>query len=225
MAPLARAGSGIVVVVALMACQIGTHYAAATPGMGGLGLALVLAPVLAATLGAALRAPRRTVWLALWIAVCAALWAAREPLARHFEWGAWLEHASFNLAMAFMFGRTLVEGHTPLCTQFATMMQGPLPPAVARYTRTITLAWTLFFIAMASVSTLLFATVSPLTWSTFANYLTLPLAGAMFVVEYACRRIVLPHEPQAGLLASLRAYREASEARGARGHAMPERAQ
>ncbi|WEY39473.1 hypothetical protein [Paraburkholderia sp. SUR17] len=219
---LARAGSGAIVVAALMACQIGTHYAAATPGMGGLGLALVLAPVLAATLGAALRSPRRTVWLALWAAVCATLWAAREPLARHFEWGAWLEHASFNLAMAFMFGRTLVETRIPLCTQFATMMQGPLSPEVARYTRTITAAWTLFFIAMASVSTLLFATASPLTWSTFANYLTLPLAGAMFVVEYACRRIVLPHEPQAGLLASLRAYREASDARA---HAMPERAQ
>jgi uncharacterized membrane protein len=210
---LVRASSGAIVVAALMACQIGTHYAAATPGMGGLGLALVLAPVLAAALGAALRSPRRAMWLALWATVCATLWAAREPLARHFEWGAWLEHASFNLAMAFMFGRTLVEARTPLCTQFATMMQGSLSPEVARYTRTITAAWALFFVAMASVSTLLFAMASPLTWSTFANYLALPLVGLMFVAEYACRRIALPDMEPSSIMDAVRAYTQSMQMR------------
>ena len=49
------------------------------------------------------------------------------------------------------------------------MIHGAVTPAVARYTRQITLAWTLFFVAIAAVSTLLFATAPIVTWSTFAN--------------------------------------------------------
>ena len=45
--------------------------------------------------------------LPLWALVCTALWIGRIPLARHFEWGLYLEHLSFNLAMALLFGRTL----------------------------------------------------------------------------------------------------------------------
>ena len=69
------------------------------------------------------------------------------------------------------------------------MIHGAVTPAVARYTRQITLAWTLFFVAIAAVSTLLFATAPIVTWSTFANYLSLPLVAVMFAAEHACRRL------------------------------------
>ncbi|MEX4005516.1 hypothetical protein AB4Y38_42875, partial [Paraburkholderia sp. EG285A] len=125
----------------------------------------------------------------------------------------YLEHVSFNLAMALLFGRTLAAGRVPLCTQFASMIHGSaLPPAVARYTRQITLAWTLFFVAIAGVSTLMFAVAPIVAWSTFANYLALPLVAVMFVAEHACRRFVLPGEPNAGMLDAIRAYRQTTQA-------------
>jgi uncharacterized membrane protein len=206
------AGSAMAV-AAVVGYQIGAHYAVATPGAHGFGLAMALVPPLVLAFGAAARSPRRAWLLPLWTLVAVSLWVARTMLARHFEWGLYLEHVSFNLAMALLFGRTLAGGQVPLCTQFATTMQGTLTPAVARYTRQITLAWTLFFIAIAGVSTLMFALAPIVAWSTFANYLALPLVGVMFVAEYACRRFALPGEPQAGVLDGFRAYRQSAAAR------------
>lgn len=198
-------------VAAVVAYQVLAHHAVATPDEHGLGLAMALAPPLLLALGAAARAPRRAWWLTLWMAGTLALWTARTPLAQHFEWGLYLEHASFNLGMALLFGRTLAAGRMPLCTQFATMIRGAhakrLSPAVVRYTRHITLAWTVFFGAIAAVSTLLFAFAPIVDWSTFANYLAMPLVGVMFVAEHAVRRFVVPEEPQARMMDAIRAYR------------------
>ncbi|MGI2234252.1 hypothetical protein ACRPM7_30325, partial [Burkholderia vietnamiensis] len=138
-------------------------------------------------------------------------WAARVPLARHFEWGLYLEHASFNVAMALLFGRTLMAGQVPLCTRFAAMIHGEITPAVARYTRRITLAWALFFVAIAAVSTLLFATAPIAAWSTFANYLSLPLVAVMFAAEHACRRVALPGDARTTMADSMRAYRASTQ--------------
>ncbi|KVU30956.1 hypothetical protein WK65_01985 [Burkholderia ubonensis] len=204
---------GALAVGAVVAYQAGAHYAAATPSAHGFGLAMALVPPLLLALGAALRSPRRAWLVPAWALAAAALWAAREPLARHFGWGLYLEHASFNLAMALLFGRTLTAGQTPLCTRFAAMVHGAVTPAIARYTRQITIAWTLFFVAIAAVSTLLFATAPIVAWSTFANYLSLPLVAVMFAAEHACRRFALPHEPRSRMLDAVRAYRQATGAR------------
>ena len=215
MSTLAGFARAALAVVAVAAYQVLAHHAVATPGEHGLGLAMALLPPLAIVLAAAARSPRRDWLLPLWVLAAATLWVARTPLASHFEWGLYLEHASFNLGMALVFGRTLAVGRVPLCTQFATMIHGSLTPAVARYTRQITVAWTAFFVAIAAVSTLMFAAAPIVAWATFANYLALPLVGAMFVAEHACRRFALPHEPRSGMLDAIRAYRQSS----AQGHA------
>ena len=220
MSALAAAARAALGVAAVAAWRIGAHYAVATPGAHGFGLAMALVPPLAIALAAAARSPRRTWLLPLWMLVALALWFMRTPLALHFEWGLYLEHVSFNLAMALLFGRTLGAGRVPLCTQFATMIHGgTLPPAVVRYTRQITLAWTLFFVAIAGVSTLMFAVAPIVAWSTFANYLALPLVAVMFVAEHACRRFALPGEPNAGMLDAIRAYRQTT------GHTAPAHAE
>ncbi len=114
-----------------------------------------------------------------------------------------------------MFGHTLGARHRPLISRLAESIRGPLPPAVARYTRQVTLAWTLFFAVMAMLSTLLFL-FSPIeVWSLFANLLAWPLVIAMFVIEYLVRRRVLPDERQHGILDGMRAYLKT--ARGAVG--------
>jgi uncharacterized membrane protein len=204
LARIARAATGIALVVVY---EAGAHYAVSTPGIQGVGLALALMPLMALTLGAAARSDRRALLLPLWVLAGAALWIARAPLARHFQWGLYLEHVSFNLAMAAVFGRTLLAGREPLCSRFATMVHGTLTPPVAVYTRRITAAWALFFVTMAGVSTTLFVLTSVVVWSTFANYLMLPLVGMMFIAEYGCRRFALPGEPRSGILDGVRAYR------------------
>jgi uncharacterized membrane protein len=206
---LIRAARPIAGIALVATYELGAHHAVSTPRLQGIGLALAIAPVIALALGAAVRSERRVWLLPLWALVCAALWSAHAALAAHFQWGLYLEHVSFNLAMAALFGRTLLGGREPLCSRFAAMVHGSLTPAVATYTRRITLAWAIFFIAIAGVSTLLFASSSIVVWSTFANYLMLPLVALMFIGEYGCRRFALPSEPRAGILEGFNAYRHA----------------
>ena len=216
MAQLKRIVSGAATVGVIAACELGTHYAASTPGAQGFGLAVVLAPLLLLSFAAAVRSPQRAWWLPAWICGCVALWFARAPLVRHFEWGAYLEHLGVTLIMAFAFGRTLAAGRRPLCSQFAALVHGKLTPAIARYTRRITVAWTAFFVSIAALSTLLFVAAPVVVWSTFANYMTLPLVAAMFVAEHAWRRVALPDVQPSSMAATARAYRHTMHGRAER---------
>jgi len=192
--------------------EVGAHHAVTTPGFEKLGLALVLAPVAILALGLAARSPRRALLAPPIAAACAMLWVSRAALVRHYAWGLFFEHVVFNGALGYLFGRTLASGREPLCSQFAAMVRGrPLAPAIAAYTRRITVTWTLFFAGVVAISAVLFATASLSVWSTFANYLTLPLAALLFVGEHACRRFALPGIESSGMLASIRAYRRSGE--------------
>jgi uncharacterized membrane protein len=208
MPSLTRFARGAAACGALVACELGTHYAASTPDAQGFGLIVVVAPLLAIALAAATRTKHRGWLLPLWVLGCGMLWLLRAPLGRHFEWGAYFEHLGFNLAMAYVFGRTLAAGRPPLCSQFAAMVHGTLTPAIAHYTRQITVAWTVFFLMIAGVSTLLFAVSSVVVWSTFANYMTLPLVAVMFVGEHAWRRVALPNMQRSSMFAAARACRQ-----------------
>ena len=115
-----------------------------------------------------------------------------------------------NAALGLIFGRSLAAGREPLCTHLATMVRGPLQPPVARYTRQVTVAWTIFFTAMIAASSLLFILAPVAVWSAFANLLSMPLVAAMFIAEYAVRKRVLPDLPRTHVLESLRAYWSAS---------------
>ena len=64
---------------------------------------------------------------------------------------------------------------------------GALSPPLARYTRNVTLAWTVFFAAQLLTSALLYC-LAPLTvWSLFVNVLNAPLIAVMFGTEYLIR--------------------------------------
>jgi len=60
-----------------------------------------------------------------------------------------------QLILLMTFGRTLLAGRQPLCTRFAQAAHTPLTPQHELYARRVTVAWTLFFAAMALISTLL----------------------------------------------------------------------
>ncbi|MFY9329514.1 MAG: hypothetical protein WAO76_16075 [Georgfuchsia sp.] len=157
-------------------------------------------------------------FIALTLTVLAVMFWAWPSLQRHLGWTYYLQHLGVMLFGALAFGHTLTGSHTPLCTRFAGYLHETLSPALLRYTRQVTMAWSLFFVVMAIVSTLLFFSPLPwAVWSAFDTLLTLPLVGLMFVAEYAMRRLVIPQEPRMGITSAYRAYRSYSAKRRNKG--------
>jgi uncharacterized membrane protein len=136
--------------------------------------------------------------------------AALGALAPYVPWFYYLQHAAMFLALAAWFGASLRPGREALVTRFARLVEGTLTPAGLAYTRAVTLAWSVFCAAVAAASTLLFFLAPLEPWSLFANLLTLPLVGAMFVAEFAVRTRICPELSGGGLLRgvarSVRAY-------------------
>jgi uncharacterized membrane protein len=92
-----------------------------------------------------------------------------------------------NIALMVLFGRTLLPGATPLVARIASLWRGSLDPAVALYTRRVTIAWTAFFALMVAESAGL-ALFAPLhIWSLFTNFLNYILVLMFFIVEYQLR--------------------------------------
>lgn len=116
------------------------------------------------------------------------------------------QHAVIHLGLAAVFGLSLRPGSLALISGVALRVHGTLTPAMARYTRQVTLAWTFYFIAMAFVSVVIFEFASFDTWATFANWLT-PLAlGAMFGGEYLLRYRLHPEFERVSMWRAIQAY-------------------
>ena len=185
--------------------------AAAQPTLAGALVAV--GPVLALAVLMAWRSSQPMAGLLLVIVASCLLWAARDFVEQHFSWVYFVQHAGTNALLAGLFGRTLRAGETPLCTRLAEMVHRPtVPPIVARYTRQVTVAWTVFFALSAVLSTLLFAAAPVEIWSFYANLLGMPLVGLMFVGEYLVRCRVLPREHRPTLMETVRAYRQSAKA-------------
>lgn len=195
------AGIGLTVGYILLA-----HYTITTPGHETLGGLLALAPIVAAALSLAWRSPHRPWMLALLGAGAVLLAAGWGTIEQHYSHIYWIEHAGTQCLLGWMFARTLAPGREPMCSFFARMVHGKLTPALARYTRQITSAWVVFFCGMASMSTLLYFTAPLASWSLFANFMTAPLTGLMFLGEYLVRRRVLPNLEHVDILMAVKAF-------------------
>lgn len=171
-----------------------------------LGTMVALAPIVLGALSMAWHSAWRKSMLALFGIACAIIAAAWGTLERHYSLIYWIEHAGTELVLCLSFGRTLAAGREPMCTYFAKLVQGPLSPALERYTRQITKAWVVFFGAMAGTSTLLYIAAPLEVWSAFANFFTGPLIGLMFIGEYVARRCLHPRIPHAHILDAVRVF-------------------
>jgi uncharacterized membrane protein len=117
-----------------------------------------------------------------------------------------LGHTVLYAALLVAFGWSLRPGREPIVARFARIVHGELPPDVAAYTRTATVAWCLFSAGQLAASGILFAIAPREVWSLFVNVLDLPLLGLMFAGEYVCRRLRFPDRAHIGLLATVRAF-------------------
>lgn len=172
-----------------------------------LGALVAISPVVLLALVFAWHSPQYIIMLGIVMLAGITLWAGWPTLEQHFGLVYWLQHVSMQLILFMTFARTLIAGRQPLCTRFAEAVHAPLSPQHEIYARQVTVAWALFFAAMALTSTLLFF-LAPLTiWSFFANFMTLPLVALMFIAEYWVRRWVLPEMRHARILDAVRAFR------------------
>jgi uncharacterized membrane protein len=187
--------------------------AAATPSLFGALVAITPLSCLACVL--AWRSPRRPIMLALCLVALAAMYLMSDRLLAHYDWVFVLQHAGIYALLCFAFGRTLQAGHTPMVTGLARLVHDTMTPALVRYTRSVTWAWTLYFGSTSALSLLLFWFAPIAIWSTFANLLGPVLLVLMFAAEYAVRFLVLPASDRAGPLEAIRAYRRSSASGGA----------
>lgn len=207
MTPESRKRLGVALAVAFpVAFAVLAHGALTNYFSPALGAAVSLIPVALLLWWAFGQSRLRIVAVAGLAALAVALALGWEQLERHFPSLFFLEHAGANLLLAIIFGRTLGAGHEALVTRFARIMHPHLPPEVVRYTRHVTLAWTVFFLALFTLSCVLYFGGFITAWSFLANIASPIAIGAMFVVEYFVRHRVLPHWERIGVLGSIRAF-------------------
>ena len=183
------------------------HYTNQSAHSDSLGALVAIAPVVLIALVLAWNSPRRFIMLGALVLSCVALWAGWSALEQYYGLVYWLQNVAMQLILLMTFGRTLIAGRQPLCTRFAEAVHAPLTPQHEIYARQVTVAWTLFFAAMVLASSGLFFLAPLVTWSFFANFLTLPLVALMFVAEYWVRRWVLPDVRHTHILDAVRAFR------------------
>lgn len=116
------------------------------------------------------------------------------------------QHVVIHLLLALVFGMTLRRGREPLIVALARRVHGRLTPAMTVYARKVTAAWALYFVAMATLSMLLFRYAPFETWAVFANLATPFAVVTMFIGEHVLRYRLHPEFERATLKQAIRAY-------------------
>jgi uncharacterized membrane protein len=199
---------GILAAAGAVAYACLAHLSNSAPGVGAsaLGVALSVGPLAAFALSLAWRSGYRRAALLLGLGAVLGGYRYWPVLAAHYPWVYLAQQAGVYALLGLMFARSLAAGRVPLCSQWAALIHGPLSPELARYTRGVTAAWTLFFALMTATLVLLFVLAPLPVWSAFANFIAFPLVVAMFVAEYLARVWLLPGVHHAGILAGVRAF-------------------
>ena len=165
-AALLRVG---LVAAAAIGYDLLSYYSINHPGWAALGTALALLPLLLIVIGMAWRSHWRAAVILAGAAAAVLLWRSWPLLSSHFTLMFLLQQVFMWSALLLFFAGSLMPGRTPLCTQWADLAHGPLSDAELRYTRGVTLAWSLFFGAMAVTGVLLYVLAPATVWSAFNN--------------------------------------------------------
>ena len=201
-----RGGLGIALgAAACAAVPLLAHFAVTGQPAAPLRALLTALPLLAIACCAAARPERRAFWLAVLAATGAAiLVTGRDGSGLVAAYG--VPHGAAYGFLAVLFGRTLAAGREPLVTGIARRIHGSLEPEIVAYTRRVTAAWCVFFVAQLAGSLALFAFAPLEAWSLFVNVLNIPLVLLMFAVEYGYRVSRYPDHPRASLASTVRAF-------------------
>ncbi len=146
-------------------------------------------------------------WMALAASLAGLVWLARSP---YTQVPLLLAPTAFIVLVAFVFGRSLAAGRTPLISKIVMALEGgSAPPELLRYTRNLTAAWAWALGLLAAINLVLsliavpdgllaqFGVRAPVTitqtqWSWFANVFNYGLIGGFFAIEFAIRKRRFP---------------------------------
>jgi uncharacterized membrane protein len=180
-----------------------------------MSVAVALAPLLLGAVALSWRSRWRWPVALLVLALATAVGRNLNELSRHVSLLWFLQHAGGHALLAVVFGRTLLPGAVPLATRIARAVLPSMPPEVVSYSRGVTVAWTIYFVAMTAVSTALYFGASTATWSTFATLVSGPLVAVMFVLEFALRKRLMPASHCASITETVLGFRALMQDRDA----------
>ncbi len=121
------------------------------------------------------------------------------------------QHVTVHLVLGVVFAQSLSGGGDSLITALARRVHdGALTPAMAAYSRRVTVAWVVYFLAMAGLSVALFVLAPLSTWAAFANLATPLTMFAMFGGEHVLRYRLHPEFERATLRQAVRAWQRRS---------------
>lgn len=169
-------------------------------------MAAVLGPVAGLALLGLWRGGRRLLATLLGLIALVAATQAAGGGSVPARWLYLVQHAGVHFCLGLWFGSTLLPGRQPLISHLAERVHRGLQPAMAGYTRSVTMAWSLYFFTMTAVSLALFAGAPFDAWSLFANVLTPLSVVAMFCGEHLLRYRLHPEFERVGLIDAVRAY-------------------
>lgn len=195
--------------ILIVGWAVAAHLGSAGAGSVDLNTAVALLPILVALAVLLWQAHSRWLFAAGLLVAAGAVWVLWPQLRQSVSLLYYLQHLGSHLALAVFFGRTLRGNGDALITSMARFIYlDALSARKVRYTRQVTLAWTVFFVANALVSTGLFLWAPAAVWSVHANLLTGPLIGLMFLGEHLIRLRVLPAHERPSVAEVVRAYRQ-----------------
>ena len=181
------------------------HISTVQGGNGTLGALLAIGPLGLFALVFAWRSAHRVAGLLAWLLTAAVIAAQWHQLKAQFVWVYLLQQVGIYGLLGLTFGRTLALNRVPLCTQMALRVHGALNAGALRYTRLVTVAWTLFFAVTTAMLIFLFLAAPLKIWSVFANFGIPLLVIIMFLIENRVRRRLLPNMAHVGVIATIRA--------------------
>ena len=203
----ARLGTRIVAIaLASLAYVLGTHWLMTRAAESPWNVVGVLTPMLAAIAVGAWRSDQRWVGAAAALAIAGLCVQALRGTQVSAPTLYLAQHVGVHAFLAFGFGSSLRAGHTPLITTMAARVHRDFTPAMAIYTRKVTLAWALYFVAMAAISLALYAFAPFDAWALFANLLTPLAVVAMFGAEYLLRYRIHPEFERTSVADAIRSY-------------------
>ena len=195
------------ILLASIAYVLGTHWLMTRAGGSPWNVVGVLSPMLVAIAIGAWRGGQRLLGAIAALAVAGLCAQAVLGVAVSSSILYLAQHAGIHLFLAVGFGSTLRAGHTPLITTLAARVHREFTPARMAYTRNVTVAWTVYFVAMAAVSLALFAFAPFEAWAGFANLLTPCAMVLMFGGEYLLRYRLHPEFERTSIADAIRSYR------------------
>ncbi len=186
--------------------QVLTYVDISTKNPGVLVVISAFIPIMAGLLLISWRTRYKAFWI-FSVAISGMIIVRNSTtIAYYIGWICMVQRSAIFILLAFTFGLTLRSGHMPLISRIAEMLHGPLNMQQARYTRKVTVAWTLFFLALTMVLFLMFFILGEHVWVLFSGTASMVLIASMFIMEYAVRCRQIPISERSSMVEGIRTY-------------------